>query len=480
MKTNNTNNSVEVKHVVMYSGGAGSSWVGKYVADKFGKENTILLHTDTKWEDEDCYRFMDDCAEYIGVPVTYVEDGRTPEDVFRKDLYFGNFGTAPCSKQLKMYQTFEYIQNLIENGIKPILYFGIDYGEVRRAPRIAYNYKHNIDVFDDGIEVRFPLVGEIDGIPVNGEQLLYGTGYLDSEKMPRMYNNMVYGCLEKQNFVKCESIPKEDIQNEWGVKLPRMYDLGFSHANCFSADTKFITDEGIKTFEETVGQKVKVLGIVGDWKDAEIKHFGKQQIVELTVKKNNQTKTISTTAEHRWFKLNEKEYIEVHTDDLEKGDYLESMFDKEVLGDSVNTENWKVVEIKTTDRFEDVYCAVVPDGQAFTLEDNIFTGNCAGKCIKAGRGHYRLLFNVWKDRYLEQEQMEREINDAQLSKSGKRYTILSKMVETGEFDDKGKPKKKKVPFSLEEFRVEILEPELEGSKVDNTDDDNETPCECVF
>jgi hypothetical protein len=323
------------KHVVMYSGGAGSSWVGKYVADKFGKENTILLHTDTKWEDEDNYRFMDDCSRYIGVEITKVEDGRTPEDIFKKDLYFGNFGTAPCSKQLKMYQTFEFVQHLIEKGIKPILYFGIDYGEVRRAPRIAYNYKHNVDVFDDGVEVRFPLIGEVDGMPVNGEQLLYGTNYLYAEKMPKMYNNMVYGCLEKQNFVKCEAIPKEDIQNVWGISLPRMYALGFSHANC------------------------------------------------------------------------------------------------------------------------------------------------AGRCIKAGKAHYRTLFRVWRDRYLEQEQMEREINEAQIAKNGRRYTILSKDVETGEFDEKGKPKKKKVPYSLEEFRKEVLEPEISGCSI-SFDDDNETPCECVF
>lgn len=328
--------NLRTKHVVMYSGGAGSAWVGKYVADKYGWENTILLHTDTKWEDEDNYRFMKDCSNYIGVGITTVQDGRTPEDIFRQDLYFGNFGTAPCSKQLKMYQTFEFVQDLLMQGIKPILYFGIDYSEVRRAPRIAYNYKHNVDVFEDGVETRFPLVGEVDGEPVGGEQLLYGTDYLTSDKMPKMYNNLVYGCLEQQNFVKCEAIPKKEIQEEWGVKLPRMYELGFSHANC------------------------------------------------------------------------------------------------------------------------------------------------AGRCIKAGKAHYKTLFNVWKDRYLAQEQMEREINEAQMKKNGRRYTILTKSIETGEFDEKGKPKKKKVPYSLEEYRKEVLEPELNGCKINNLADDDEVPCECFF
>jgi hypothetical protein len=327
------------KHVVMYSGGAGSAWVGNYVANKFGWENTILLHTDTKWEDEDNYRFMNDCARYIGVGITNIEEGRNPEEIFKEDLYFGNFGTAPCSKKLKMNQTFEYVQELLINGIKPILYFGIDYNEVRRAPRIAYNYKHNVDVFEDGIEVRFPLIGEIDGMPVNGDQLLFGTDYLTADKMPKMYNEMVYGCLEAQNFVKCEINSKQEISEKWGVKLPRMYALGFSHANC------------------------------------------------------------------------------------------------------------------------------------------------AGRCIKAGRGHYATLYKVWPERYAEQEQMEREINEAQLAKNGRRYTILSKIIETGELDDKGKPKKKKVPFSLEEYRKEVLEPmEMDRPYEQLTifDEDNESPCECVF
>lgn len=315
------------KHIVMYSGGAGSSWVGKYVADKFGKENTILLHTDTLWEDEDNYRFMEECADYIGVPITYIADGRTPEDIFREDNYFGNFGTAPCSKKLKMMMTFEFIQDLFMQGIKPILYFGIDYNEVRRAPRIAYNYKHNIDVFEDGLEVRFPLIGEINGLPVNGEQLLHGTNYLQKGKMPTLYNNDVYKCLDQQDTVICTVDPKHEIKWKWNIELPRMYALGFSHANC------------------------------------------------------------------------------------------------------------------------------------------------GGRCIKAGKGHFSNLYNVWRDRFDEMEKMEQEINEIQLANKGKRYTILAKRVK-----DEETGKMKKVPYSLKEFREQELEANCQLSLLD----EEVTPCECVF
>ncbi|MFC3995534.1 DNA primase [Nocardiopsis sediminis] len=44
---------------------------------------------------------------------------------------------------------------------------------------------------------------------------------------------------------------------------------------------------------------------------------------------------------------------------------------------------WTVVSVEETDRFEEVFCAVVDDGHAFVLEDNILTGNCFG-CGEGG------------------------------------------------------------------------------------------------
>ncbi|WP_131810466.1 LAGLIDADG family homing endonuclease [Mycolicibacter heraklionensis] len=38
--------------------------------------------------------------------------------------------------------------------------------------------------------------------------------------------------------------------------------------------------------------------------------------------------------------------------------------------------DWTVVSVEPTGEVEQVYCAVVEDGQAFTLDGNIFTGNC--------------------------------------------------------------------------------------------------------
>lgn len=39
---------------------------------------------------------------------------------------------------------------------------------------------------------------------------------------------------------------------------------------------------------------------------------------------------------------------------------------------------WAIRSVEKTDRVEEVFCAVVPQGHAFVLEDNILTGNCFG------------------------------------------------------------------------------------------------------
>jgi len=181
--------SIKILHVIMFSGGASSAYVAKWVVDKYGKENCALLFTDTQWEDEDNYRFMEDVANYIGIEITRVVDGRTPEDVFFEQRFLGNARTAKCSEELKVKQTLLFVEEKRKQGIEPIIYFGIGPNESHRADSLRHNYEH---LPLEPIETRFPMIESI-----NEE-------------------------------VKARYI----IKTEWGIKLPRMYDLGFHHANC--------------------------------------------------------------------------------------------------------------------------------------------------------------------------------------------------------------------------------------------------------
>lgn len=177
-------------HVAMFSGGAASAYVAYYIVQKYGKENCILFFTDTLWEDADNYRFMEGVAEYIGLDITYRIDGRTPEEVFFEQKFLGNSRMAKCSEELKVRQTLIFLEELRdEHNLEPILYFGIGGHESHRAVNLKNFYEHNPI---EPIETRFPML---------------------------------------ETFTE-DLNAKEIIRDEWRIDLPRMYGLGFSHANC--------------------------------------------------------------------------------------------------------------------------------------------------------------------------------------------------------------------------------------------------------
>lgn len=177
-------------HVAMFSGGASSAYVAYHIVQKYGKENSILFFTDTLWEDMDNYRFMEEVADYIGLEITTSIDGRTPEEVFFDMRFLGNSRMAKCSEELKVRQTMIFLEELRDiHNLEPILHFGIGPHEQHRAINLQNFYEHNPI---EPIETRFPMI---------------------------------------ETF-KEDMDAKTIIQNEWGIKLPRMYDLGFSHANC--------------------------------------------------------------------------------------------------------------------------------------------------------------------------------------------------------------------------------------------------------
>lgn len=177
-------------HVAMFSGGASSAYVAYHIVQKYGKDNSILFFTDTLWEDMDNYRFMEEVADYIGLEITTSIDGRTPEEVFFDMRFLGNSRMAKCSEELKVRQTMIFLEELRDiHNLEPILHFGIGPHEQHRAINLQNFYEHNPI---EPIETRFPMI----------------------------------------EIFKEDMDAKTIIQNEWGIKLPRMYDLGFSHANC--------------------------------------------------------------------------------------------------------------------------------------------------------------------------------------------------------------------------------------------------------
>lgn len=87
----------------------------------------------------------------------------------------------------------------------------------------------------------------------------------------------------------------------WMMGTKFMWERGSAALNnCFSGGTMYITREGIKTLKETVGSTQKILSTGGKWVDAKITSFGEQELLKLTLHRGRHTKTIYTTASHRW------------------------------------------------------------------------------------------------------------------------------------------------------------------------------------
>ena len=91
----------DMRHIVNFSGGLCSFWAAHRVLEKYGKENLVLLFADTLIEDDDLYEFNEQAAAMLGVPITRISEGITPWQLFRREGLIGNSRFPICSVILK-------------------------------------------------------------------------------------------------------------------------------------------------------------------------------------------------------------------------------------------------------------------------------------------------------------------------------------------------------------------------------------------
>lgn len=173
-------------HVVMYSGGIGSFCAAERVKAKAGPFDTItLLFTDTKMEDEDLYRFLDETEKALGLPITKIADGRTPWEVFRDVRYLGNSRIDPCSKILKRELAIDWLK-ANKDPKDTICYPGIDWSEEHRYLRAKARHA------ELGWRYEAPM-------------------------------------CEAPYLTKKDML---DRLSSYEIKPPRLYEMGFPHNNC--------------------------------------------------------------------------------------------------------------------------------------------------------------------------------------------------------------------------------------------------------
>lgn len=176
-----------MRYIVNVSGGLTSFEALRRTLEKHGKENTHAIFADTLIEDEDLYRFLDDQERYFDIKIERLADGRTPWQAMKDRrcimLRLANGAeVAPCSMELKRGVIDKEIAKRYEPGTYTRV-FGMDWTEMHRVERLQKELSS---------PTWFPL-------------------------------------LEKPYADKCHIA---DFLKQIGIKVPRLYGLGFDHNNC--------------------------------------------------------------------------------------------------------------------------------------------------------------------------------------------------------------------------------------------------------
>ena len=166
------------RYVVMYSGGVGS-W-GAAMRLPAGADVTLLF-CDTLIEDESLYEFLRQSSASLGHPLVWLKDGRTPWEVFKDKRWIGNSRIAQCSHLLKQVPARKWMD---ENGEGATVVVGIDWSESHRLDAIRKHW------------APWPVIAPLCDAP-----------YMSKD-----------GLLKALRF--------------HGLKIPRLYGMGFSHNNC--------------------------------------------------------------------------------------------------------------------------------------------------------------------------------------------------------------------------------------------------------
>jgi len=168
----------------MFSGGISSFEAARRCIGKHGRNAVELWFADTKTEDDDLYRFLDDCEKFLGVKVERFAEGRNVWQVFTDKRMLGNTQFDPCSRILKRELLRKVLRERYPDPASSIIILGLDWTEPQRVERNTAAFKP--------YRTSFPLLE----IPL----------------------------LLKSDLV--------EFVRSLGIRPPRLTEMGFPHNNC--------------------------------------------------------------------------------------------------------------------------------------------------------------------------------------------------------------------------------------------------------
>lgn len=166
--------------LVSYSGGLGS-FMAAHLIEQSGADFELVF-CDTKTEDFDLYRFLNETEKFFNKKIIRLEDGRDIWQVQADVKFQANSQKDPCSRILKR-ELFKKWMRANYQPSEAILVLGIDHTETHRLK----DFKRNHAPF----EVIAPLC-----------------------KIERSREDIV------------------DTLHMAGIEPPRLYEMGFPHNNC--------------------------------------------------------------------------------------------------------------------------------------------------------------------------------------------------------------------------------------------------------
>lgn len=172
-----------IRYAVSFSSGISSWAAARRIVDQEGPEGMVLVFADTLIEDEDNYRFLYESAANLGAALVKISDGRNPMQVMRDARIIGNSMIDPCSKILKR-ELLDRWRDAYCCQATTKLVLGIAWDESHRIEEVQ---KRN---------------------------------------QPWQY---IAPLCDKPWISKAETL---QWARSHGIEPPRMYGIGFEHANC--------------------------------------------------------------------------------------------------------------------------------------------------------------------------------------------------------------------------------------------------------
>lgn len=234
------------QRVVSLSSGLGSAFAASILVDRHGPENVVGVFTDVNGEHPDNYRFLAEVTYALGIRVDKVSNGgRTIWDVMIDQRFLANTRVDICSRVLKREAMLAWLA-ANHDPANTVVSLGIDWTEEHRFERARTRWAK------DGWTIDAPL-------------------------------------CEPPYRSKSDA---ETWLADQGIARPKLYDLGFSHANCGGGCVK----AGIAQFTHLL--KVDRAWYVGWWEHGEEHvraHLGKDVAI-LRDRRGGATKPLTLRA----------------------------------------------------------------------------------------------------------------------------------------------------------------------------------------